>query len=92
MDHLEVSHPLGKGHRPLSKGSGPPSKASCPLGGGGWPRGPFSNRNWPKCNHYICDYMQLHLDIFVIIFCIGHICNYTTTNLQLLWFSLKENS
>jgi hypothetical protein len=50
------------------------------------------SRNWPKCNHYmwlsiIYNYMQLHLDVFAIISYVGHICDYITTNLQLLWFS-----
>ncbi len=32
----------------------------------------FTSRNWPKCNHFICDYMQLLI-----------ICNYIWTFLQL---------
>jgi len=28
--------------------------------------------------------MQLHLDIFETIFCVGHICDYNATSLQLL--------
>ncbi len=32
----------------------------------------FTSRNWPKCNHFICDYMQLLI-----------ICNYIWTFLEL---------
>jgi len=30
------------------------------------------------------NYLQLHLDIFATIFCVGHICDYNATSLQLL--------
>jgi len=35
----------------------------------------------------IISYLQLHLDIFVTISCVGHICNYTTISLWLFWCS-----
>ncbi len=40
----------------------------------------ITNRNWPKCNHYICDYMRLLV-----------ICNYTWTfcNYFLCWSYLQ---
>jgi hypothetical protein len=37
--------------------------------------------------HVIVIYLHLHLDIFAIIFCFNHICNYIAISLQLFWCS-----
>jgi len=54
----------------------------------------FISKDYPRCNHFIYDYvhatishLQLPLDTFVTISCVGHIYDYTSTSLQLLWFS-----
>ncbi len=42
---------------------------------------PCTSRNWPKCNHYICDYIWLLV-----------ICNYIWTCLQLFFSCSSKNN
>ncbi len=41
-----------------------------------------TSRNQPKCNHFICNYLCMFLQLYFALF-----YNYTTTSLQLFWFS-----